>query len=227
LRPFGGSWGIIQGVNPELVLRAGLCEVGRRLWQRGLIGAAEGNLSCRLSPRQLLSTPSGASKGHLRPADLVVVDLQGRPVGDGPAPSSEIKLHLRCYQKRPDCQAVVHAHPPVATAFTLAGEDIPDNVLPESGMVLGSVVTVPFGYPGTDEVPDQLEPFLEDHKTFLLSHHGAVTLGKDIYDAYNRMETLERVATALMYARLMGGVRPMPEPAFDRLLAESLSGRLD
>jgi L-fuculose-phosphate aldolase len=211
----------------ELELRAAMCEVGRRLWQRGLIGAAEGNLSCRLSSRQLLCTPSGVSKGHLRPADLVVIDLQGRPVGDSPAPSSEIKLHLRCYHKRPDCQAVVHAHPPVATAFTLAGEDIPDNVLPESGYVLGSVATVPFGYPGTDEVPERLEPYLEDHKTFLLSHHGAVVLGKDLHDAYNRMETLERVAVVLMNAQIMGGARPMPEVAFDRLLRESLTGRLD
>ncbi len=209
----------------ELKLRAAVCEVGRRLWQRGLVGAAEGNLSVRLSPQRILCTPSGLSKGHLRPDDLVVIDLHGAPQ-DGKAPSSEIKLHLRAYARRPDCQAVVHAHPIVATAFTLAGEEIPDNVLPEAGYVLGSVANVPFAFPGTEEVPDAIDPFLEDHKTFLLSHHGAVTLGNDVYDAANRMETLERVAAILKAARELGGCKPMPEKAFDRLLEVALTGRL-
>jgi len=152
----------------ELQLRATLCEVGRRLWQRGLIGASEGNLSVRLNSKYLLCTPSGASKGHLKPNDLVVIDLKGNPVRDTDArPSSEIKLHLRCYQIRKDCQAVIHAHPQTATGFALAGEEIPDNLMPEAAIVLGSVATVPFAMPGTNEVPDLLEPLLPDHKTFL------------------------------------------------------------
>jgi L-fuculose-phosphate aldolase len=209
----------------ELQLRAAMCEVGRRLWQRGLVGGTEGNISCRLSPRQLLCTPSGCSKGHLRPDDLVIIDLNGAPVKGG-QPSSEIRLHTVIYKHRKDCQAVVHAHPPVATGFTVAGEDIPDNVLPEAGMVLGSVATVPFTYPGTDEVPQAMEPFLEDHKTFLLSHHGAATMGSDLWDAYHRMETLERVANILLVARLVDSIRPMPDKAFDRLAATSLHGKL-
>ncbi|MCW5935733.1 MAG: class II aldolase/adducin family protein [Fimbriimonadaceae bacterium] len=214
-------------MKSELQLRAAVCEVGRRLWQRGLIGACEGNLSVRLSPQRLLCTPRGTSKGHLKPDDLCVIDLKGQPVGDSPAPSSEIKLHLVAYAVRPDCQAVVHAHPPVATAFTLAGETIPDNLLPEAGYVLGSVADVPFAFPGTEEVPEAIRPYLEDHKTFLLSHHGAVVLGRDIYDAYDRMETLERIATVIKHARELGATRPMPEAAFDRLLEVALSGRLD
>lgn len=162
----------------------------------------------------------------MKPDDLLVIDLNGNLVRGERAVSSEIKLHLAIYKARKDCEAVVHAHPPTATAFTVAEEDIPDNVLPEAAMVLGSVATVPFAFPGTDEVPDRLEPFLEDHKTFLLSHHGAAVMGKDLWDACYRMETLERVARILFMARLMNGVRPMPDHAFDRLLQTSLTGTL-
>ena len=209
----------------ELRLRAEMCDLGRRLWQRGLIGAAEGNLSLRLSPQRLLCTPSGLSKGHMRPADLVIIDPRGNSICGG-SPSSEIKLHLRMYARRPDCQAVIHAHPLVATAFALSGETIPDNLLPESAYVLGSVATVPFTMPGTDEVPNAIDPLLDDHKTFLLSHHGAVVMGKDLMDAYNRMEVLERVAQVILNARLLGGAVPMPDHAFDHMLANALHGRL-
>ncbi len=208
----------------ELKLRAEICEVGRRLWQRNLVGGLEGNISARLSPQRILCTPTGVSKGHLKPADIVVIDNHGQPV-DGGKPSSEIKLHVRILQKRPDCMAVVHAHPLVATGFALAGEDIPDDLLPESIFYLGSVATVPFGMPGTDEVPDTIEPLLEDHKTFLMSHHGATTLGKDVWDAYHRMETLERVAQVMLYAKLIGKPRPMPDKAF-RAMMKLLNGSL-
>ena len=209
----------------DLPARAQLCEIGRRLWQRGLISAAEGNLSMRISPLRILATPAGVSKGHLKPSDLVLVDRKGVPV-EGGTPSTELKLHLRIYDKRPDCQAIVHAHPAIATGFALAGEEIPDDLMPESATVLGSVATVPYATPGTEELPDANEPLLEDHKTFLLSHHGAVTLGKDLLDAYDRMETLERVARIYLTARLLGGAKPMPEDAFVKLAPIVLHGRL-
>lgn len=213
-------------MDNELQLRAAICEVGRRLWQRGLVGGFEGNISCRLSPRQLLCTPSGISKGHLKPNDLLVIDLQGNPLRGG-QPSSEIKMHLKVYKDRPDCNAIVHAHPPYATGLGLAGESIPDNVMPEAGMVLGSVALVPFAYPTTEEVPRALEPLLPDHKVFILSHHGALCLGKDLQSASYRMETLEQIAHTYWVARMMGGANPMPNEAFDRLLAEALNGSLD
>ena len=115
----------------------------------------------------------------------------------------------------------------VATAFTIAGEDIPDNVLPESAVALGSVATIPFAFPGTDEVPQSLDPYLEDHKTFLLSHHGAAAMGRDLWDACFRMETLERVAMMLLYAKQLDSIRPMPDSAFDRLLKTALNGSLE
>src|SRR5688572_7711734 len=203
-----------------------MCLIGARLWERGLIGAAEGNLSARLTDKTLLCTPAGLSKGHLQETDLVEIDLNGNPIKGG-KPSSEIKLHLGIYRERPDCQAVIHAHPSTATGFTVAEEDFPDDVLPESAVVLGPVVTIPFAMPGTEEVPRTLAPHLKAAKAFLLSHHGAVVLGKSLEDAYNRMETLERVARILLTAKLLGGPKRIHHEGFERLLAQNLHGRLE
>lgn len=202
-----------------------MCVAARRLYDRGLVGANEGNLSVRLSPQRLLCTPAGACKGLLRPADLVVIDRKGNAIGEG-RPSSEIRLHLRIYDCRPDCEAVVHAHPITATGFAVAGETIPDDVLPEAAYVLGSVATAPFSTPGTDEVADRIEPLLQDHKTILMSHHGAVTMGKTLADATDRMEVLERVAKIVLTARLLGGARPLSERAFDQVIRGALNGAL-
>lgn len=201
-----------------------MCRVGRLLWERGLVGATEGNISARLAKDALLCTPGGLSKGHLSPNDLVVINLAGKALDDG-TPSSEIGLHVRAFARRPDCQAVVHAHPPIATGLALAGRTIPDTLLPEAMIVLGRVPLLPFAMPGTDAVPDGLEPFLADHKTFLLGHHGAATLGRDLADAYHRMETLERVAAVLLHAEAMGGPQPLPPAAAAELKAH-LHGRL-
>lgn len=210
----------------ELQLRAAICDVGRRLWQKDLVAATEGNISCRLSPRQLLVTPSGTSKGHLKPNDLLIIDAKGNLVrGEGKV-SSEVGLHLAIYAARPDCGAVVHAHPPVATGYALAGEDIPDNLLPESAMVLGSVATVPFAMPGTPALAERIEPLLADHKTFLLASHGAVVMGFDVYDALFRMETLERVAQIILNATLIGKPRPLADADFKTLQTRALHGRL-
>lgn len=191
-----------------------MCEVGRHLWQRGLVGATEGNLSCRLQDR-VLSTPSGVCKGDLEPDDLVVISSEGAVIGQG-QPSSEIKMHVRIYEKRTDVQAIVHAHPPIATGFALAGYTIPDDLLPEAAIMLGRVAIAPFGMPGTDEVPDALEPFIK-HNTFLLSNHGALALGKDLLEAYYRMETLERIAKTVLIARLVGEPKTIPSKALKQL----------
>lgn len=161
----------------------------------------------------------------MRPNDLVVIDNRGNVIGEG-MPSSENKLHLRILNRRPDCQAVIHAHPPIATGFALAGEEIPDDLLPEAAYVLGSVASAPFGMPGTEELPDTIDGLLEDHKTFLLGHHGAVVMGRDLTDAYNRMETLERIAHVILVARTLGTPKPMPAKVFDHMLAHALHGRL-
>lgn len=210
----------------EAALRVEMCRIGKRLWERELVGAAEGNLSCRLPDGRLLCTPSGLSKGHMSPDDLVVIELDGTPIGAG-QPSSEIRMHLGIYRERADCEAVIHAHPPTATGFSVAEERIPDDILPEAAVVLGPVVTVPFCMPGTEEVPDALTPHLSRAKSFLLGHHGAVVLGKSLEDALFRMETLERIARILLTAKVLGGPKRIRHPGFERLLAETLHGRLD
>lgn len=202
-----------------------MCHVAHRLWDRGIIGGAEGNLSCRLDDSSLLTTPSGFIKRDLTPDDLVVVDLEGSPIGAG-KPSSEIGLHTRVYRHRRDCQAVIHAHPPTATAFGIAGREIPDDVLPEAGFYLGSVAMVRFAIPGAADLGDAIEPLLADHKTFILRNHGAVTLGLTLDDAYVRMETLERVAQMLYMAERLGGVQKMPPEGIEWLRKIGLNADL-
>ncbi|MBS1721430.1 MAG: class II aldolase/adducin family protein [Armatimonadetes bacterium] len=216
---------IIQSVQSEDHLRDSMCATSRRLASLGLIGACEGNLAVRLGTDRLLCTPSGRRKAELTPEDLVVIDLQGQSL-DGRGPSSEIRIHLASYRHREDCCATIHAHPTVATALTLVGETIPDDLLPEAACVLGRVASVPFGFPGTEELADSLVPFLADHKTFLLSHHGALVLGRNLDDACDRMETLERVSKVVMYAIAMGRCEPMPRRAFDVLSQTALNGGL-
>ncbi|MCL6624090.1 MAG: class II aldolase/adducin family protein, partial [Fimbriimonadales bacterium] len=193
----------------ELELRRHICRVARRLWARGLIGATEGNISCRLGEERLLVTPSGKIKADLVIDDIVLTDLKGRPL-QGKNPTSEWALHASIYRHRPDCFAIVHAHPPYATALALAGKTIPDNISPEAGIVLGSVALVPFAIPGTQAMGEAIVPYLSKHKTFLLQNHGAVTLGSDLEGAYCRMETLERVARVYILASLLGGCSPLP-----------------
>jgi len=208
----------------EQSLRETICEVGRRLYEKDLVGGAEGNVSARLGPNRLIATPSGLCKGHLKPEDMVVIDSKGAPV-DGGTPSSEIKMHLRLYERRQDCMAVVHAHPLTATGLALGGYEFPDNLLPEAAYVLGPIAKLPFAMPGTDEVPDGLDPFIEGHKTFLLMNHGAVVMGKDLFDALYRMETLERVSKILLVAEVSGSPQGVPEGHLQVILASGLHGR--
>ncbi len=212
-------------MRTEAEARIELCEVGRKLEQLGLIGGTEGNLSVRLPDGRILTTPSGKSKGSLQPSDLVVVSPEGVVEGRG-VPSSELRLHLIAYEHREDCGAVVHAHPPVATGFALARKNIPTDLTPEAIIVLGPVALTDFAMPGTEEVPNSLLPFLQDHKTFLLSHHGAATLGSDLGDAFNRMVTLERIAKVMLHAEILGGAHPMPSEASLTLKQAWENGRL-
>lgn len=206
------------GKMNEEALRRELCRVGRLCWERGLVGAAEGNLSVRLANGRILCSPSGHSKGHLEPADLSIVEEGGAWVS-GPEPSSELGLHLCLYGERTDCRAVVHAHPPAATAFALAGAPIPDDVLPEGVFVLGAVALAPFAFPGSEEVAARVRPFARTHDAILLANHGAVTVGRSLEEAYFRMETLERVAVVVAGALSLGNVNPLPADAVARLRA--------
>ncbi len=203
----------------ETRLRRDLVEVCRRLHDRRLIGAGEGNVSCRLGKDRLLVTPSGVGKGFLRPADLVVVDADGKRVRGRGRPSTELRMHLAAYAARPDAGAVVHAHPLTAVAFTVAGVPPPNDLLPEAVLVLGRIAVAGFATPGTDEVPRSLAPFWEGHDVILLERHGALALGRDLLQAFDRMETLERVCEVAARARLLGGCDPLSEAAVRKVLA--------
>jgi len=186
-----------------------MVEIARRLWDRGLSGACEGNLSVRIDPHRVLCTPTGQSMDCLTPDCLVVVDGKKRWASGG-EPTSEINMHLAAFAAREDVHAIVHAHPPIATGFTLAGETIPQGVLTEADMVLGKVALVPYAVPTTEDVPRRMSPYFASHDVFLLSHHGAVAFGDDLAEAYNRMETLERCAQMILTARTLGRVSTLP-----------------
>jgi L-fuculose-phosphate aldolase len=203
----------------ETRLRLDLVEVCRRLYDRRLIGAGEGNVSCRLGKDRFLVTPSGVGKGSLRPADLVVVDADGERIRGRGRPSTELRMHLAAYAARPDVEAVVHAHPLTAVAFTVAGVPPPNDLLPEAVLVLGRIAVAPFATPGTDEVPRSLSPFWNGHDVVLLERHGALALGRDLPQAFDRMETLERVCEVAAQARLLGACEPLPEAAVRKVLA--------
>ena len=200
----------------EAEARVAVAEISRRMYARGLIAAADGNVSVRLGKGRLLVTPSGLSKGFLQPGDLVVTDLAGRPVGAG-KPSSEIKMHVFVYARRPDVEAVVHGHPPIATALALAGVSLAQCVLSESCLVLGAVPTARYATPSTTEVTDALRPLVGAANAVVMDRHGALTMGRTLEEAYNRLETLEHTAKITHAARALGPVTPLPEAEVEKL----------
>jgi len=195
--------------SEELELRRQITRVCRRLYERGLIAGQDGNVSARMSNGLLLVTPSAVSKVDLVEGDLVVVNTDGRAVAGVGRPSSELGMHLRIYARRPDIRAVVHAHPPTATAFAVAGEDLMEPVLPELIVQTGGVPLVPYATPGSDALADAFEPFLPHHDAFLMANHGATTLGPNLSIAHQRMESLEHAARIVCTARLLGKVTPL------------------
>ncbi len=202
----------------ERAARLAVVEVCHRLHDRDLIGAAEGNVSVRLGGGAFLVTAAGVNKGHLTARDLVVVDAAGAVLRGGGRASTELRMHLAAYAARPDVNAVVHAHPVTAVALTVAGAPPPNDVVPEAAVTLGPVAVAPFATPGTDEVPASLAPLLAGHDVILLERHGALALGRTLAEAFDRTETLERVARIALVARLAGGCTPLPREAVERVL---------
>jgi L-fuculose-phosphate aldolase len=203
----------------ERAVRAELVETCRRLHERELIGAGEGNVSFRLGGDRFLVTPSGANKGYLSPADLVVVNGRGEVVRGRGRASTELGMHLAAYAARPDVRAVVHAHPLTAITLTIAGLPPPNDLVPEAAVTLGEVVVAPFATPGTSEVAASLAPLWADHDVLMLERHGALALGRTLAEAFDRLETLERVARMALFARLLGSCEALPRHAIDRVLA--------
>lgn len=191
-----------------------ICDIGRKLWQLGFVAANDGNISVRLPDGTFLTTPTGVSKSMLEPGMIIKMNAANEVVEPaalpGYRPTSEFKVHLRCYAERPDINAVVHAHPPTATGFAIARIPLDDYTLPEAIFTLGSVPLAPYATPGSAEVADSVAPFLEHHDTILMESHGAISVGVDITQAYYRMETLEHFAKVSLVARQLGGARDLP-----------------
>lgn len=200
-------------MNPypgEQEARELILEVGRRLYQRGFVAANDGNISVMTAPGVLWATPTGVSKGFMTADMLVRTDLDGTVLEGSARPSSELKMHLRAYRENPEIRAVVHAHPPVSTAFAIAGIPLDQPILSEAVMQLGAVPVAPYAQPGTRAVPDSIAPFCRTCRAVLLANHGAVTWGASLMEAYFRMESLEHYAqTTLNSVYLLGRARPL------------------
>ena len=195
-----------------------ICEVGHRLYDHGFVAANDGNISVKVGPNEYYCTPTGVSKGSLTPDMIIKIDGEGNKLEGKLNPSSEIKMHLRVYRERPDVNAVVHAHPPVATAFTVAGIPLDRYILPEAVLTIGDIPTCAYGTPSTMEIPDSLMPYIQEHDAFMLKNHGALTVGCDLITAYYRMETLEHYAKISLTAHLLGGAQEIPREKIDQLL---------
>lgn len=203
----------------EQELREQICDICHKMWQLGWVAANDGNVSAKLPDGTLLATPTGISKSFITPEKLVKINAKGEVLEarEGYRPSSEIKMHLRCYQEREDVGAVLHAHPPTATGYAVAHVDLDRYTMIESVLTLGSVPVTPYGTPSTYEVPDAIAPYLQEHDALLLANHGALTVGADAITAYYRMETLELWAKINLTARLLGGEQELSQENIQRL----------
>lgn len=179
-------------------------EICHLLYQRNLVSASDGNVSVRVNDEHILLTPSGRNKGMVRAVEMIVCDLEGNVVeGKGKA-SKEYPMHRIIYQNRPDVRAVVHTHPVFSTAFALAGKTLPDDYLIEMRMMLGGVALTDYATPGTLEMADAVAPFLADYNAVLLKNHGAVTWGKSLEDAFDKMEVMESIAKTIIMSKVIG-----------------------
>ena len=200
--------------------REAICQVGKLLYDRGYVAANDGNISLKVEEDRLLITPSGVSKGRMTPDMLLVTDLEGKVIEGDRHPSSEGKMHLAVYRGRPDVQAVVHAHPPVSTAFAIRREGLETPYLAELVAGLGQVpCTDAFAMLSTEEVPESVVPYLPDHNALLLANHGALTWGSGLWEAFDRMEVVEHTAKIFLNLHLLGGGVPLTAEEVARLLS--------
>ncbi|KAF0140671.1 MAG: L-fuculose-phosphate aldolase [Stygiobacter sp.] len=199
-------------------LKAEIVEVGKRIYNRGFVASNDGNVSARIDKNKILITPTGISKGFMKPDDLIVLDLDGNLVEGKRKQSSEANMHLQIYKSRPDVMSVCHTHPPYATGFAVAGIPLDKMVLPEVIIVLGSIPLVEYGTTGTDELYGMISKYVLDYDAFLLANHGVVTLGKTVIDAYHKMETVEHAAKIQFIAAQLGNVNTLNKKQTGKLI---------
>ncbi|MBQ3054256.1 MAG: class II aldolase/adducin family protein [Clostridia bacterium] len=203
----------------EYEIKKQICEIGKRIYNRGMVAANDGNISVKISDNEFLCTPTGVSKGFMTPEYICKVDAEGKVIqaNAGFKPSSEIKMHMRVYKKRPDVTSVVHAHPSYATAFAIAGIPLTQPIMPEAVIALGCVPIAPYGTPSTEEIPDQVEKYLEYYDAVLLENHGALAFSDSLLNAYHKMESLEFYAELLYKANQLGGPKELSKAQVERL----------
>lgn len=191
--------------------RQDILDVGRLIYQKGWVASNDGNISVRLDDGRILCTCTGVSKGMMTPADLIVCDLAGNKMEGARDCTTEIAMHLTIYEMRPDVAAIVHAHPPVATGFAVAGRPLNQAVLPEVIVNLGCVPLAAYGLPGTPALAAGMVPFIPHYDAILLANHGSVCYGDDVYKAFFKMETVEHYARITLVAELLGGPKMLPK----------------
>lgn len=199
-----------------------IVEIAHLIYQKGFVSATDGNISVRLPNGNILCTPTMTCKGEIRKSSIVEIDPDGNLVYGIYKPSTEIKMHLFIYREREDVNAVIHAHPPFATSFAVAGLSLEEYVLPEVIVNLGKIPLAKYATPSTDEVPKSIQPFVKSHDAFLLQNHGAVTLGTNLKDAFFKMEKLEHYAMVILFARILGGEKVLSTEEISKLSEISL-----
>src|SRR5438132_7015388 len=202
----------------EYKLKQEMCEVGRRLYNKGFAAANDGNITVRLNDREVLCTPTMVSKGFMKPEDICKVDYEGKQLAGTRKRTSEVLLHLAVYKTRPDVNAVVHCHPPHATAFAVAQEPIPKCILPEVEVFLGEVPMARYETPGTQKFAETIIPYVKDCNTIILANHGTVTFGPNLENAYFNTEIIDAYCRILILARQIGPINYFTEQQTKELL---------
>ena len=201
----------------EQTARREIVNIGRLLYERSYVVSSDGNVSVRLDDGRIVATPTMICKGRMTEDSLAVTDAAGKPLGNR-RPSSELAMHLLIYQERPDVMAVCHAHPPHGTAFAVAGLAIDQPILSEVILTLGCVPLAAYGTPSTDELTEAMRPLVKYHNALLMANHGAVAYGADLWQAFDRLETLEHTARIAILARILGGSKNLPAEAIEKLI---------
>ena len=203
----------------ELEIKQQICEIGKRIYDKGMVAANDGNISVKLNDNEFLCTPTGVSKGFMTPEYICKVDADGNVLeaNEGFKPSSEIKMHMRVYKERPDVKSVVHAHPLYATGFAIAGIPLVKPIMPEAVISLGHVPIAKYGTPSTEEIPDAVSRYLQSYDAVLLENHGALTYSDSLLSAYHKMESVEFYAQLLYISRQLGGPHELDNEQVQKL----------
>ncbi|NRD79601.1 class II aldolase/adducin family protein [Bacillus sp. BRMEA1] len=205
-------------MNSEINLKNHICEIGKKLYDKGFVAANDGNISIRLHDHEFLITPTGVSKGSMTPEMIIKIDENGTVLEGNYKPSSEMKMHFAVYENRHDVQACVHVHPPFSTAFAIAGIPLDQAIMPESVVFLGTIPVAEYGTPSTNEIPNAVKRYVQNHQGVLLENHGALTWGKDLDHAYYLMESLEFTAKINWIAKQLNGDRELSQKHVETLV---------